>query len=474
MEKVTDAVVGLRLAAVFLLAATFSTSSTAAEPAPSAVTRIVIDDDWVGHSPTTPHRSHWVIEPRGSAYVLSGTYSQQHMEKKPHYSRTEERDVTNVTDQPVPGPAVDALVRALRAPPQPTIDLALFGATIHHAGAAIDDTVKQLLDLSPPPPMRQRILDWASTLRQGQPLARAITVGVATDFHSDDFPQVRVEASFADGSHLAFSSGSQNRFLMPWHDASGHASFAADLPKAVYALLPTMSANRGRLSGEPSEDELDAYLATGMAEDKARFQVQIVAPQAYATLESRFTIRDINPVDTSSHRLFVTVSLPDGPKNLTLRTKLAISGTALAKPSDMDGMMEALNTAAAATGLRQAMLSAPDHDFHMEPGIGIQPFNAEAKKQFIEQMREAHKLPELATHPHLLDGAVIVEQGDYPTYWIALRDRRSIEWKRFVGVHVEHGGRMCAGVPVTGEDWRSVGNTDECISKVYDAAGHAL
>ena len=76
-------------------------------------------------------------------------------------------------------------------------------------------------------------------------------------------------------------------------------------------------------------------------------------------------------------------------------------------------------------------------------------------------MREAHKLPELATHPHLL-------------VLVALRDHRSIEWKRFVGVRVEHGSRMCAGVPVTGEDWRSVGNTDECISKVYDAAGHAL
>lgn len=473
MDKVTGVALGLRLVTAFTIAATCSVSSKAAEPVTSAVTRIVIDDDWGGHNPTSPHLAHWVIEPQGSGFVLSGTYSQQHMETQPHYSRTDQRDVTNVSAQPVPAAAVDALVRALRAPPQQTVDTAVFGAAIDHAGETIDETVQRLMALNPSPALRQRILDWATTLRQGQPLAQAITVGVATDSHYDDYPHTRVEASFADGSSLVFRSGSQNMFLLPWSDASGHTTFSAELPQALAVVLPPASTNRGRLSGKPSPDELHDYLETGMGEDYALFQVQIVAPQAYAALTSHFTIRDINPVDMTSHGLFVTVSLPGGPPNLSLRTKLAIKGPALAKPSDLDGMMGALNTAATATGLRQAMQSAPNEDFRIEHGIGIQPFHAEAKKQFVTQMAEAHKLPELATHPHLLDGAVIVMQGGYPTYWVALRDHRAVMWKRYIGYRAT-GHRLCAGVPVSGEDWRSVGNTDECFGKVYDAAGKAL
>jgi hypothetical protein len=476
MDKVTGVALGLRLAVVFTIAATFSSYSKAAEPIPSAVTltRIVIDDNWGGLNPTSPHRSHWVIEPRGSGYVVYGKNSRRRMASQANGSWTEERDVTNVAAQPVSGTAVDALVRALQAPPQNTVDPTVFGAEIRHADKKIDEMVQELTALNPPPALRQRILDWGNGLRQGQPLAQAITVGVTTSFHTDDYPSTRIEANFANGSSLVFSSGSQNLFLLPWSDASGHKSYSAALPKALAAVLPPMSSNRQRLAAEPSQDELDDYVETGMGNDYARFQVQIVAPQAYATLASRFTISEINPVDIASHQLFVTVSLPGGPSNLSLRTQLAIEGQALAKPSDLDGMMAALNTAATATGLHQAMLTAPKDDFRIEHGIGMQSFQAAAKKQFIAQMTEAHKLPELARHPQLLDGAVMVTQGGDPTYWVALHDRRAVVWKRYVGSTPSPGHRLCANVPASDESYGSLGNSDECLGEVYDAAGKAL
>ena len=263
MEKVTGVALGLRLVAAFIVAATFSTRSKATEP---AVTRIVVDDDWGGLNPTSPHRSHWVIEPRGSGYVLYGTYSQRRMEQPPDDARAEERDVTNLPAGPVPASSVDAVVSALRAPPQAMIDPALFGSAIDHAGASIDKTVQRLIALNPPAALRQRIVDWGDSVRKGEALAQAITLGVTKDFHTDDFPSVRIEASFADGSRLASRSGSQNLFLLPWRDASDRKTFSADLPKALGAVLPAMSTNRDRLTETPSQDELDDYLETEPAQ----------------------------------------------------------------------------------------------------------------------------------------------------------------------------------------------------------------
>jgi len=471
MEKVTGVALGLRLAAAFMVAATFSTHSEATEP---AVTLIVIDDDWGGLNPPSPHRSHWVIEPLGSGYVIYGTYSQRRMEQPPDDARAEERDVTNLPAGPVPASSVDAVVSALRAPPQAMIDPALFGSAIDHAGASIDKTVQRLIALNPPAALRQRIVDWGDSVRKGEALAQAITLGVTKDFHTDDFPSVRIEASFADGSRLASRSGSQNLFLLPWRDASDRKTFSADLPKALGAVLPAMSANRDRLIETPSQDELDDYLETGTGEDYARFQVQVVAPQAYAALASHFTISEINPVDISSHQMFATVGLHGGLPNLSLRTKLAIKGTGLANPSSLDGIAAALNTAATAPGLRRAMLSAPDDAFRMEEGIGNPPFGAEAKKQFIAQMSEAHKLPDLVADPRLLDGAEMVKQGFYPTYWVALRDHRAVAWKRYVGGKSTAGRRLCAEVSDPDESARVLGITDDCMGQAYDAAGRAL
>ena len=72
MDKVSGVALGWKLVAVFTIASTLSSNSKAAEPVPSGMTltRIVIDDSWGGLDPASPHRSHWVIEPRGSGYVL--------------------------------------------------------------------------------------------------------------------------------------------------------------------------------------------------------------------------------------------------------------------------------------------------------------------------------------------------------------------------------------------------------------------
>jgi hypothetical protein len=299
---------------------------------------------------------------------------------------------------------------------------------------------------------------------------------MVTAFHSDDYPYARVEANFADGSVLMFCSDSQNLLMLPWRDGGGRKSFSSDLSRALAAVLPSISSNRRRLAEVPSQEEFDNYLGQGIESDYSKFQVQIAAPAVYAALQSRFAIRDITSIDAQSHDFVVTVGLPTGPSNLTLRTKLAVAGKVLAKPSDLDEMADELSTAVAAPGLRQAMQANPHDDFRMERSIGWQLFDARTKKQFVMQMLQLHKLPELAEHPALLDGAVMVEQGRDPTYWVALHDRRAIEWKRFVMGHIPAGHHECASVPMStsDEDFPDNENLDDCLGQVYDANGIVL
>ena len=66
-------------------------------------------------------------------------------------------------------------------------DLTVFGPSVNHAAAAIDESVRSLTVLGPPAPLQLRIVDRGNHLRQPQRLADAITSGMAT-FHTDDYP----------------------------------------------------------------------------------------------------------------------------------------------------------------------------------------------------------------------------------------------------------------------------------------------
>ncbi|WP_213950110.1 hypothetical protein [Luteibacter sp. dw_328] len=467
MDKVTGVAFGLRLAAAFTIASTLSACLRPPRPSTPELTRIVIDDDWDGYSSITPVRSHWVVEPAGTGFILYGTHSQQHIPLPADQGRAADRDVTNVPPQVVPTSTVDALLRAMRAPPQPSIDLAVFGPTVNHAAASIDETVQSLTALGPPAPLQQRIVNWGNDLRQPQRLADAIKSGMAT-YHTDDYPLTRVEASFADGSRLVSSSDSQNVLMLPWRDTTGRKSFSADLPRALAALLPPVSTNHMRLSGPPSQEDFDDALRKGIAKDYHRFKMQILMPAAYASIQTRLVIDDVDLDNmagadgTTLSSLFIAVKIPGGPPNLSLMTPLQVKGGALATPEDLGVMTDELDTVVGATALRQAMQTAPSDAFRILRDSGMPSFEASEKKRFIARMGETHKLPELVSHPELLDGAVMVTEDDGPfikgprsrgsIYWVALRDQRTVALTR-LGV--------CK-------------NSDDCIVKVYDSEGKAL
>nr|WP_157504318.1 hypothetical protein [Luteibacter rhizovicinus] len=467
MDKVTGVAFGLRLAAAFTIASTLSACLRPPRPSTPELTRIVIDDDWDGYSSITPVRSHWVVEPAGTGFILYGTHSQQHIPLPADQGRAADRDVTNVPPQVVPTSTVDALLRAMRAPPQPSIDLAVFGPTVNHAAASIDETVQSLTALGPPAPLQQRIVNWGNDLRQPQRLADAIKSGMAT-YHTDDYPLTRVAARLADGSRLVSSSDSQNVLMLPWRDTTGRKSFSADLPRALAALLPPVSTNHMRLSGPPSQEDFDDALRKGIAKDYHRFKMQILMTAAYASIQTRLVIDDVDLDNmagadgTTLSSLFIAVKIPSGQPNLSLMTSLQVKDKALARPDDQGVMTDELNTAVAATALRQAMQTVPGDTFRILSDGGLPSFGASEKKQFVARMSEAHTLPELVSHPELLDGAVMVTEDDGPfikgprsrgsIYWVALRDQRTVALTR-LGV--------CK-------------NSADCTVKVYDSEGKAL
>jgi hypothetical protein len=90
-------------------------------------------------------------------------------------------------------------------------------------------------------------------------------------------------------------------------------------------------------------------------------------------------------------------------------------------------------------------------------------------------MQHLRKLPELKADPSLMRGAVMVEVGWSPTYWIVLPDRRAILWKKYWDSSTSPGTFHCDGIP-SGDDFMDRMNQEKdlCIGKVFSAKGKEL
>jgi hypothetical protein len=73
----------------------------------------------------------------------------------------------------------------------------------------------------------------------------------------DDYPGVRVEITFEDGTRRTAQSRSYFVFMVPWNiDGLASPTYNADISRAVSALLPDKTVNKERLSGRRLETEL--------------------------------------------------------------------------------------------------------------------------------------------------------------------------------------------------------------------------
>jgi hypothetical protein len=68
-----------------------------------------------------------------------------------------------------------------------------------------------------------------------------------------------------------------------------------------------------------------------------------------------------------------------------------------------------------------------------------------------------------------MDGAVLVEEGKQPIYWVVLADRRAVVWKQAIPQPEKSVVGSCPSIPIADED--PTGLYDLCLGRVYDADG---
>ena len=432
-------------------------SAASAQPAAQAI-RIEIDSRWGGLNPDSPFGTHVVIEKVGTGYRLSGSRSRGHGER--HVE-------TAVPEQTVSADQVARLAAALRAPVQPVLDPQL----LQPAAAQLQRHLDGLLpDIAPTSsPVAAKVREWRETFREPSALAAAATRGIVRRWHTDDYPGIRIRASFADGSKREWSSRSQSYLMLPWKDTDGESTFAVELPLALGAVLPAESTNAERLKDRHlPDDEWADILDGGLAADIGRFRTEARMPDAFAVLSKRFDIDEMEPVDWQGPQLDVDMRLPASPKNLTLSARLDIRNKMLAHPADVDHMAQQLTLAQSSPALLSRMNEYPNVPFRIS-NMGWSRLNQATAAQFQTQMASLGKLPELKRDPALLRDAVMVEEGDAPVYWIVLADRRAVRWKEYASKE-EPGGTRCEGIPM-GEEAQTYGKTDICYGMIFDADG---
>ncbi|TCV94559.1 hypothetical protein EC912_10342 [Luteibacter rhizovicinus] len=427
-------------------------------------TRISIHSYWAGFSPCTPRKTELTIERKGAAYHLSGTVSSE------CHGRPDLTEVLPVRIVPVA--QIERLVTAMKAAPQPLVELRAIGLSDQRVQKAIDriltapDTVEALSSTQ----VKTDVL--RDSLRQPGPLARMMTKGFDAT-HSDDYPYIAVEAVLSDGSTLSAHSVSQQYLMLPWKNGAGQVTYATDMARATLALLPSQATNRQRLNARL--EDLDTLVEMGLSEPLMRLGVEAMAGKALKTLEATFKIRNaamVMPIEQEDPQMDADLQLPDSPANFSLTTRLSLVGDTLAHgDEDIARIAAQLKVVQAAPAMVARMKSAPSTVFRMSDDFGSAVLKTRTAAQFVQQMQAMHKLPELETNPEVMQGAVMVEEGKAPIYWMVLADHRAVLWKQYSSAPATPGTMSCSAIPMGDDDALGTAIWDLCQGKVYGADG---
>lgn len=431
-------------------------------PAALDARRVVIDSSWAGLNPEAPFRTRIVLERDGSAYRLTGGHS------KGHYSTPQAEEA--FPSQMIPAEKVEHLVAAMRAQAQTQVDLDMLQPVV----GGVQDRIDQLLgeaDMpTSPPSLLEKIHAWRDSLRSPQVLVQVLTKGFGAT-HTDDGPSIKVEAVLFNGTTLSARSSSQQFLMLPWANAEGALTYASALPLAVDALLPNESTNKKRLEGSLGESDLDEMLGFGLQVDKERFDVEAQAPGALRLLDARFKVLEVSLASWDGRHLDADLQLPDGPRNLVLSTRLALTGPSLANVRDIDRITQQLALAQSSPALAARMKANAGSDFRIEDASGWAWLNDRTASQFVKQMQSMQKLPELKTNPALMHDAVMVVEEGKPIYWIVLSDRRAVRWKEYSSEPGPLGGTPCEAIPSANDKLGVSNMLDTCIGEVYGTDG---
>jgi hypothetical protein len=437
------------------------------DAADARVESISITSGWGGLSPDSPLVTELALKRSGDGYAMTG--SQSRAGKK-----------TLLAPVDVPAADVVALANALREPSLSQLPLPELGVPLADVQAQVDSSIHRGIGEDDSPELLARMKDYRESLRDPTVLTATLVKGFS-GFHTDDYPGVRITAEFSDGTTWTATSRSQQYLMLPWKREGMDPTYSPGISRSLARLLPVGATNRERLEGPIDESSLQELVASALDDELSRINAESKAGEALRVLEGAFQVeapREQDPVPAIDlgKVLFADLRLPDGPKNLHMEVRLPLDGSALQDPDgDVARIRKALSLAQSAPGLQARMAEMPDEQFVMSDRFGYAWLNEATAAQFVDQMEQLGKLPELKSSPDLIRDAVMVEVGWSPTYWIVLPDRRAVLWKKYRDDHVVPGTRHCDGLPSkngTVERWDR--GKDLCIGKVYSAEGEEL
>ena len=407
-----------------------------------------------------PFHTHIVIEKDGSGYRRTGGHSKS-LYAKPL------PEVAFPAQVIAPG-QIARLVDALQAPAQPQVNLRDLEPAVDDIQRNIDDALKEAKIFPSSTALRAEVSAWRESLRDPHVVTEMMTKGFDAT-HTDDGPFINIEVTLSNGTKLAVQSRSQQYLMLPWTNSRGERTYSASISRTLDALLPKEATNKERLEVALDDVRLSEMLDFAMSDPIGRFQAESEAPDSVRILDENFKVISVS-FDSWEDRPYLQadLQLPNGPPNLRLSTRLPLSGKTIANKADISRIRQMLQLVESSPALNAHIKSTPKVNFYIFDNFGWGQLDQQTATQFVNQMQQMKKLPELRAQPSLMRGAVMVEEGDLPTYWIVLADRRSIIWKQALDSDKSVVG-SCASIPIA--DSGSFDINDICLGKIYGADG---
>jgi hypothetical protein len=432
--------------------------------------RVEIQSEWNGYSPDSPLATDLTLKLAGDHYDMVGINSRG-------------KRAAALVSASVPTNDVLRLVEAMRQESQPEFTVGNLGVTDEDLQKQIDAEINGNRNSRQSTEVTQELQSYRESLRKPDVLAAILTTGFR-QFHTDDYPGVRIRIEFPDGTQLAASSRSQQYLMLPWNRGGMQTTYSTAIPEALAKILPDGATNKARLQGPVNDTELRELVSAALFDPLNGIVAKGRAGEALRVLEANFEVKTPKAQEPVSaiglgKVLFASLRLPEGPSNLSMRVRLPLEGNALKEPSgDVARIKAALALAQSSPGMARVMREHPDEKFRMQDRFGWAWLDQRTARQFVLQMQQLKKLPELQSDPSLMHGAVMVEEGNAPAYWIVLPDRRAVLWKEFSDAPATGDTLRCQSVPMgdedDDEDFLGAIDTDLCIGKVYSATGEEL
>ena len=263
---------------------------------------------------------------------------------------------------------------------------------------------------------------------------------------SDDYPGVKVEVLFEDGSRLAASTHSYYVFMLPWGVGDEKdGTYNADISRAVSALLPPKVVNKERLNGSGLQELLTEAVMSSI-ETKWNLQgAEEMVGGALAELRQNYqvTATEITPYhhpeygtetykgEQEEMNLHVLLRKPSFPQNVADAVVL----------KDVKGQVEAIGKfLSSSSKYEDLVFSVPwlkdyihehPHVFFRISYVHDASFGEKAMRTFAGDMklRERGDLIEKVRAQQSQIALLIVGTTYAESYWLLFPDKHILLWR---------------------------------------------